>query len=310
MPRTGCLWKIVLGLIFAFVMIAISAIFFPVHKPHVHLPAETIFHISTFPITNTLLASWLTIIVLVLMFWLGTRRMKLVPGGWQNVIEYIYETLYNFVVDAAGEENARRFFPLVATIFLWVIMAALLSLIPGFDTIGFGHHGTISGAFVGSSKGFIVETPILRKANTSINFPLALALIAFISWSVWAVKLIGVREYSKQFFKFGQLFEGLKTLFKGKLRAGVSGVFMGAVEIFTGLLELLSRVMQIVSLTFRLFGNMLAGALLLILVPYLIPWIVDVPFYGLEALFAFCQALIFAGLTLAFLVIATSPESE
>lgn len=306
----GCLTKALIGIIGALVIMIASAMFFPVPPPHVHLPAEEVFSLAGFSITNTLLASWLTLVVLVVMFWLGTRKMKLVPAGWQNVIEWIYESLYNFIEEPAGKENARRFFPLVATIFLWVIMAAFISLLPGFDTIGFGETEEISGAFVGQATGFVVHTPFLRKANTSINFPLSLALIAFISWSVWAIKLIGVREYSKQFFKFGGIIEGLKELFKGKIKPGFSAIFTGAVEIFAGLLELLSRIIQIISLTFRLFGNMLAGAILLLLVPHLLPWLVDVPVYGLEMLFGFCQALIFAGLTLSFLIIATTPAEE
>jgi len=309
--KPGCLSKI-LGVTFiALGLMIVGAFFFPVPRPHVHLPAQAIFHLGPFPITNTLLASWFTILVLLLIFYLGTRRMKLVPSGWQNLVEWVYESLYNFVEGAAGEKNARRFFPVVATIFLYVFVAALLSLLPGFDTIGFGHYPKepLPGAFLGSYQGWVVEVPLLRKANTDINFPLALALISFVCVEYWGITSVGLRRYLGKFIRLGELLRALGGLLRGKFRP--MELLTGAVALFVGALEAVSEFVRIISFTFRLFGNMNAGMILLLLILFLFPWVVGVPFYGLEAFFGFVQALIFGGLTLVFGVIAvTPPEHE
>src|SRR4030042_687521 len=135
--------------------------FLTVAKPQVELPSEGIFHISSlFTITNTLIASWLTIIVLGSLFFAATRQMKLIPGGLQNFAEWIIEALLNFVKSVAGEKNARTIFPVMDTIFLYVLTNAFLALLPFFGTICIYEH---SGTFV----------PILRAANTDINLPLS-----------------------------------------------------------------------------------------------------------------------------------------
>ncbi len=314
--RAGCLTKAVIGGIVILGLAIVSLLFLPSPEPHVHLPAEEVFDISGFPVTNCIIASWLAIVVLLAMFIVGTRRMKLVPKGFQNLIEWIYETLYNFAEQAAGPRKARLFFPLFATIFLYVVMAAWLSLIPGFDMFGWvaegsEHAGGIKGAFAGEIKDIdLIETPWLRKANSDINFPLAMAVIAFFSWTYWAIRMIGIREYSKQFIKMDNITKGMKLLSNGDFKSAPMTFFMGGVDMFVGFLEFLSRLIQIISLTFRLFGNMLAGAILILVILYLVPWFVAIPFYGLELLFGFVQALIFAGLTLVFSVIATTQESE
>jgi len=308
--RAGDILKAIVGIVAVLGAVIVGLLYFPVPKPHVELGAEQVCQIAGFPITNTLIASWITIVVLLAIFILGTRRMKMMPTGLQNVVEWIYESLYNFAEEAAGKENTPKFFPLFATIFLYVIGAAFISLIPGFDTIGDGAREHFTGAFAGSYTGWVVHEPLLRKASSDINFPLALALIAFASWTYWAIRMIGVRKYSRQFIKLENLGEGFKLMSRGDFKSAPMAFFMGGVDIFVGFLEFLSRCIQIVSLTFRLFGNMLAGAILLLIILYLIPWIGGVPFYGLEALFGFVQALIFAGLTLVFSVIATTAEHE
>ena len=308
MPRLGCFTKIIIAIFVVLALVIVGGLFFPVPEPHVVLPADAIFSIGGFPITNTLLASWLAILVLVAMFYFGTRKMKLIPRGWQNAMEAVYEGLYNFVEGAAGEKHARVFFPVVATIFLYVIMAALLSLLPGFDTIGMGYYGEQEGAFFGSYHGWIVEEPLLRKANTDINFPLALAVISFIFVEYVGIRALGLRRYGSKFFQVGQLSHGLGQLVRGKFRAALSGLFTGLIDMFVGSLELLSEFIRIISFTFRLFGNMTAGMVLLLMVAFLIPWVVAVPFYGLEMLLGFLQALIFGGLTLIFAVMAVKPH--
>lgn len=275
--------------------------FLSVAKPHVVLPSEGIIEISNFfVITNTLLASWLSIIVLVLLFYFCTRKMKLIPGRLQGFAEMVVELLLNFMKGAAGEKNARVLFPVVATIFLYVLINAYLALLPFFGTIGFHeiHEG---------EELFI---PILRSANTDVNVPLSIAIVAFVSIEYWGLRALGFGHYLNSFFNFGQLRNGFSSLFKGKIKNAISDIMLGLINLFVGGLEVFSHIIRVVSFTFRLFGNMTAGEILLVVVAFLVPFIATLPFYGLELLIGFIQALIFAGLTLVFGTIALTPHTE
>ena len=267
-----------------------------VPQPHPELPAEEIFHLFGFPITNSILAAWLTIIVLVGVSYAATRKIKLIPGRLQNLLEFAINALLDFCISVAGEKNGRRFFPIIATIFLFVIANAWLSLLPGFGSI-----------LVISSEGEVSH--LLRGANTDINMPLALALISFVVVEYFGLRSLGFR-YLGKFVNVGQFFRSIGQLFRGRFKAGLSGLFSGVIDIFVGVLEALSELIRIVSFTFRLFGNMTAGEILLLITAFLIPWIFALPFYGLELLVGFVQALIFGGLTLVFLTIAVTHHGE
>ena len=260
---------------------------FAVPSPHTQLPAEHPF--PGLPITNTMIASWLSMLVIFSLFFISTRRMKLVPRGLQNLVEFIYETVANFVEDAAGKEWGRRFLPVCFTIFLFVLANAWINLIPGFETV------KVNGE------------PLLRNANTDINVPLMLAIVAFISIEYWGFKAKGAL-YLETFFNFKPLGAGLKNLFTGKIKAGFSGVFNGIILAFAGMLEILSHLIRMVSFTFRLFGNMTAGMILVMIMLFLIPLVAPAAFYGLEAFFGFVQAMIFGGLTLTFACAAVMAE--
>ena len=265
-----------------------------VDRPEPKLPAEVVFHLFGFPITNTLVAAWLTITVLIGVFFAATRKIKLIPSRLQTLLEFAIGGLLNFCQSVAGEKNGRRFFPIVATIFLFVLMNAWLSLIPGFGSVE-----------VITAEGEHVH--LLRGANTDINVPLALALVSFVFVEYFGLRSHGLR-YLGKFINVGQFFRSMGQLFRGRFKAGLSGLFNGAVNIFVGILETLSELIRIVSFTFRLFGNMTAGEILLLIAAFLVPWVLALPFYGLELLVGFVQALIFAGLTLVFLTIAVTPH--
>lgn len=266
-----------------------------VPRPHPELPAEEVFHLFGFPITNSIVGAWFTIIVLVGVSYAVTHRLKLIPARLQSAFEFALGSLLNFCQSVAGEKNGRRFFPIVATIFLFVIMNAWLSLLPGFGSI------VITGP-----EGETVH--LLRGANTDINMPLALALMSFVFVEYFGIRSLGGFRYLSKFINVGQFFRSMSQLFRGRLRAGISGIFTGVIDIFVGVLETLSEFIRIISFTFRLFGNMTAGEILLLVAAFLIPWVFALPFYGLELLVGFVQALIFSGLTLVFLTIAVSPH--
>jgi F-type H+-transporting ATPase subunit a len=266
-----------------------------IDRPDPRLPAETVFHIFGFPITNSIIGAWITIIFLVGFSYVITRRMKLIPGRLQAAFEFLIGWLYDLCVSVAGEENGRRFFPVVATIFLFVAFNAWLALLPGF--------GSITAHTAGG------EVELIRPANTDINMPLALALTSFIFVEFYGLRTLGIRYLSK-FFNFKEFFRGVRQALGGKFKAGLSGLFTGVMTIFTGLLEGLSELIRIISLTFRLFGNMTAGEILLLVAAFLIPWLFAIPFYGLELLIGFIQAIIFGGLTLIFLTLAAESHEE
>ena len=264
--------------------------------PHPHLPAETVFHIFGFPIANSVVAAWITIIFLVGFSYLITRRMKLIPGRLQAVFEFMVGWLHDLCVSVAGEKNGRRFFPVVATIFLFVGFNAWLALIiPGYGSITI--H-TLEG-----------EVHLLRPANTDINMPLALALTSFVFFWYFGLKALGIR-FMKNFFNFDELKKGFRQLFKGRFMDGLLGIATGVITIGTGGLELLSVLIRVISLTFRLFGNMTAGEILVLVVLFLVPYLVILPVYGLELLIGFIQAIIFGGLTLIFLTTAVQSHGE
>jgi len=310
-PRRGCLgcsFPILVGIFVIFLTLTVfslisgalgSSLFgdlglpswLTVPRPEPRLPAEEVFHLFGFPITNSIIAAWLTIIVLVGISYAVTHRVKLIPGRLQCLLEFALGWLYGFCQEVAGEKYGRRFFPVVTTIFLFVIMNAWLSLLPGFGSI-----------LVTVAEGEPVH--LLRAANTDINMPLALALVSFVFVEYFGIRAHGGFGYLSKFINVGQFFRSLGQLFRGKLRAGLSGMFTGVIDIFVGMLEALSELVRIVSFTFRLFGNMTAGEILLLIAIFLVPWVLALPFYGLELLVGFVQALIFGGLTLVFLTLA------
>ncbi len=264
--------------------------------PRVELAPEALFHIGGFAVTNTILTAYLTTALLGLTFWLATRRLKVVPGRVQAAAEMTVETFLGLCSNAAGEVNGRRFFTLITTIFLFVLVANWMGLLPGFGTIGIVRSepaaqtavvATSTGQTAAASSGGTL-VPIFRGATADLNTTLALAFIAFVSTEYYGIKSLGAGAYLGKFFNF---------------RGGPMGAFVG-------LIELISELSRIISLSFRLFGNIFAGEVLLAVVAYLVPLVATLPFYGLELFVGFVQALIFSMLTLVFMTIATIGHSE
>lgn len=274
---------------------------FKVPRPHVALPAEPILHVGNFNITNTLIASWFTILVLVGLSIFLTRKMKLIPTRRQSMGEVIVEGLLNFVESVAGKKHARMLFPGVATIFIYVISNAYLALLPFFGTIGIHHGGH------GEHAEFIA---IFRAANTDVNVPLSIALMSFFFVESWGMRAVGGFRYLSEFINVRQFLLGLKELFTGKIKTAPMNIVFGFINMFVGVLEIFSHLTRMLSFTFRLFGNMTAGEILILVSCFLIPLVFTIPFYSLELLIGLIQALIFSGLTLVFGTIAVSPHEE
>jgi len=306
--------------------------------PAISIKAETLQSVGPINITNTMMTSWIVVIIMIAVVYLGTRRRDLVPRGFQNMFEAALEAFYNLIVSVAGEVNGRRFFPVVATIFFFVLVSNWLSLFPVFSAIGLvreEEHGFVmEQADVGplplswvplsspsrlsgdsideddadaeeqleeaKGEGKIVGEliPLLRGPNTDLNTPLALAIVSAIAVESWAIASLGI-GYGRKFFNFGGMFRGLFRLNFGQF-------FNGAIDAFVGVLELISELVRLVSFTFRLFGNMFAGEVIILMFIFLTPLILTLPFYGLELFVGIIQAFIFAVLTLVFGMMAVA----
>jgi len=266
-----------------------------VPTPSVELPAEVIFHLGPLPVTNTILTSWLTIAVLAIILIGLSSRSKLVPGRFQGLIESALEWVYNLCKDVAGEKTGPRLFPVIVTIFLFVLFNAWMGLIPGFGSI-----------LAHTEEGSV---PLLRGANTDINTPLAIALISFI-FVTYLGLASGAGGFLKGFFNGERLTRGFGKLFTGKFKGAFGDIGYGFIDGFVGILEFVSYIFRIFSFTFRLFGNMTGGEILVLMFLFLFPFVIVLPIYGLELLVGAVQALIFSGLTLVFATIAGQAHGE
>ncbi len=237
--------------------------------------------VTRFTVTNTLLSAWFATLVLILFFLLGARKKSLVPGRFQGLIEILVEGAYSSCSGVLGPEMARKAFPVIATIFFFVLFNAWLALLPFYQFLGFVQDGEI-------------KAHLLRSAGTDLNMPLALALISFAFVEYWGFRVHGA-GYLKKFFALGNLF---------RLRPS------GLIDVFVGFLELISELVRVVSFTFRLFGNMTAGEILVVMVTFLVPFVATQFVFGLELLVGLIQSIIFAGLTLVFLSVAVRHQEH
>ncbi|MBI2426490.1 MAG: F0F1 ATP synthase subunit A [Candidatus Kerfeldbacteria bacterium] len=244
----------------------------------ISLAAEPILEIGHIEITNSLITSLLvTVLLLCFVFFLNKKGLKQVPRGVQNVVEIIFEGLFNLMKGVTGDEKrARRFFPLVATFFIVIILSNYFGLLPFVGSIGF-HE-------VHEGKELFV--PLFRSANSDLNTTLALALVSVISTHVLGVTALGFWKHTGKFVNF-------KLLLKSPIMFAV------------GILEIFGEISKVVSFSFRLFGNIFAGEVLLVVMGTLVAFVAPVPFYLLELFVGFIQALVFAMLTLVFLTMAT-----
>jgi F-type H+-transporting ATPase subunit a len=240
------------------------------HSPiHISLKAEEIFGLGGFPVTNSLI---LSAIVLALLG--GTaiaarnRLKKRVPGLFQSVFELFMESLLDLMDTIYGERaKSERYFPIIGTIFLFVLFSNWFGLLP----------------LVGSLVVHLPEgtTPLLRAPSADLNFTLALAIVTVLTINVLGAAAIGVGKHLGKFLNF-----------------------KGPIDFFIGLIELVSEAAKMVSFSFRLFGNVFAGEVLLIIIGYLAPYVVPIPFLFLEIFVGFVQALIFSMLAIVFIAIA------
>ncbi len=339
----------------ALLLVGVGFFFLRAPKPHIEIKAETLWSVGGFDITNTLLTSWIVVVIIIAGAFLATRKMRFIPSGFQNVMEAVIEALYTLVQNTVGDRHARRFFPVIATIFLYIVIANWFALLPFFNTIGkvetlgpeeehffeepvvFEESGVAlimpdpteldievneapcNGLEGDEEERCIVEqrelaieeafaeeglegdetvgilAPYFRGVNTDLMSPLSLAIVSAIFVEFWGISALGFFAYGRKFFPFGRLF---------------GGGFMGAIDFFVGILEFIAEIARLISFSFRLFGNMLAGEILLLVMTFLIPLLLALPFYGLEIFVGAIQAFVFAMLTLVFGALAVTSHGD
>ena len=235
---------------------------------HIVLAAEKLTQLWGIPITNALLTSWIVTFLLAGMAFVVSRNIQLVPGR----VQVLFESLFSFVLQYTAEvleseKLAKRFFPLLMTIFIFIFAANMVEFTPGIGSIVVQHGEE--------------HVPLFRSVNTDINTPLALAFIVFIIIEITGVAVIGFFKYWKKFLNF-----------------------RSPLGFFIGTLELMSEIMRLITFSFRLFGNIFAGEALIVIAMAFLPYLLPVPLMMYEVFVGFIQAAIFSLLTLFFIKMA------
>ena len=278
----------------------------------IKIQPDVIFYIGPLPVTNTLLCTWISIIVLVALFYAGTRRRDMIPRGMQNLMEWVVELLLGLVEGVSGKEKGKKFFPLVATFFIFILVSNLLDVFPGVDTVGSIDITAIQQAHITSKPvlGFLLFgdlsnklVPWIRPATSDLKLNFAMALIAVITAQAFGFYTLGPLHHLGKYFN-------VTTFFRSLVKLDFQGMFQGVIEFFVGLIEIISEVARVISLAFRLFGNIFAGSAVLAVFAFILPFFADIIFIPLELFVAFVQALVFALLTLVYLEIATTGETH
>lgn len=244
---------------------------------HIQIGAEKLFSFLGVSITNSLFMSWIVVLLIVFAVQLMARRMSLVPVGLQNVVESVVEALLGSLEGALhSRDKAVKYLPYVATFFILIVVSNWMGILPGVGSIGF--HEEVHGEEV-----FV---PLFRSPASDLNFTLALAVTSILMINVMGVAALGLGKHLSKFINFSD-----------------------PIKFFVGILELIGELSKMVSLSFRLFGNVFAGEVLLIIMGFLAPFLAPVPFLMLEVFVGFIQALVFMTLTLVFLSIAIEDHS-
>lgn len=239
----------------------------------VSFAAEPIFHVGTFPITNSLLNILVIDSIIVGSALYLKKHLSGIPKTFQNISEMIMEIFYD-LTESVAQSRAAKIFPYFISFFIFILLVNWSGLIPGVGTIGF---------FEGEGKHKEL-IPLLRSGTSDINVTLALALVSAVATHILSVKTVGIRDYLSRYFS------------------------LNPINLFIGMLEIISEITKVISLSFRLFGNVFAGEVVLITVSSIFAFIFPIPFLFLEIIVGFVQALVFSMLTMAFMAILTTPH--
>lgn len=245
--------------------------------PHIEISAEPIITIGSFVVTNSMIGALLASALLLVAAWIFVRRAALVPDRAQALIELPVEWVAGMVENAGGS-RWRSYVALIVAIFMFLLVANWIGLLPGVGTIGFVHEGAEGSVLV----------PAIRPASADLNFTLGLAVVSFVAFTGIGLRANGVARY---------------------LRHLLIAEPWWITPIVTPI-HLVSEFARLISLSIRLFGNVYAGEALLTIMAALVPLLIPVAFLGMELLFGFVQALVFALLTMAYVILAVADDQQ
>lgn len=273
--------------------------------PEISLTPEVLFYVGPFGITNTLICTWICILAILVVLFFGTRRRDMIPSGIQNFVEWAIELLMGLVESVAGKEKGRRFFPLIATFFIFILFANLLDVVPGIDTVGSIRADLVAHSATKPLLGFLLYgdisnavVPWLRPPTTDLNVTLSLALISVVVTQAFGFIYLGAG---------GQISKYLN--FKGFIKDG-KFTALGFIDLAIGLVEIISELARLISFSVRLFGNIFAGSILLAVFAFLVPALANLLFIPLELFVAFIQAFVFALLSLVFMQVGSVSHND
>lgn len=241
----------------------------------IFLHGEELGEVMGFPITNTMTMSWLVTAVLVVFATIFRKKLATIPGRLQGALEVVIGGVYDFMSETFhSRKKAAKYLAFVVTIFFFIVLNNWFGILPVLGTVGIYHH---------TEHGEIL-VPLFRSAMSDLNFTILMAVVAVVAVQVFGIMALGLVKYAGKFFV---------------------NPFKDPIGSFIGLLELFSEIAKMISFSFRLYGNIFAGEVLLLIVSYLAPYGAPLPFLGLEIFVGLVQGLVFAMLTLVFIQIAT-----
>ena len=258
--------------------------------------SEQIFKAHGFPITNSLLNTWLVVFIVLIFGLFFKSRIKLVPRGLQNVIEAAVEMLLDVFDSVTGSRpKTLKYFPFVLSFLVFILLNNWLGLLPGIGSIG----------RVAYEHGERIFIPFFRGGMADLNTTLALAIMGVVFSHIFSVMALGFWQYINKFINIKALLEIPKKFIKDP-----SIVVVNPIKVFVGLIEIVGELAKVASLSFRLFGNIFAGEVLLASMSALLAFGLPIPFMFLEIIVGLVQAFIFSILILAYLTINTAEEEH
>lgn len=255
---------------------------------HEHtLFAEPLFHLGDFPITNSLLTSWVAVILIIVLSLIIRAKNSKIPGKLQSLVEKIFEGAFGLMDMVTNDrEKSKRVFPVVFSIFVFVLLNNWLGLLPGVGSITYNH------------------LPLLRGGTADLNTTLALGLMSVVAANIFGVMVVGAWNYFNKFINIKAILE-----IPRKIKKEPTIALVNPINFFVGMIEIISEVAKVASLSFRLFGNIFAGEVLLASISAIFAFGLPLPFMFLEIIVGVIQALIFAVLTLVYFTIASTEHS-
>lgn len=240
----------------------------------ISLKAQQIFSIGSFNVTNSLFLTLIVSLILITFAIFFRGRIKMIPGKLQGAVEIGAEGLLGLMESTLGSfEKAEKYFPLIATIFIFILASNLLGVFPGVGSVTLENNGA--------------NVPLFRSPAADLNFTLAFAVISVIVTNIFGMASVGAFKHLGKYFNF-----------------------KGPIDFFVGILEIISEIAKIISLSFRLFGNVFAGEVLLTIIFFLVPYVVPLPFLFLEIFVGMIQAFIFSMITLVSISLHTTIHEE